>query len=191
MPEPNNRELLQDIANGNALALRTLYGRISGRVYNTALSYVQNEADAEEITQDVFTKIWRSAGSFKAESQVTTWVYRITVNTSLTALKKRERRGLFSALSAQEKEVPDFHHPNAVMEDRETSRALFSAIYRLPDRQKTAFVLSYVEELPRQQVAEVMNLSLKAIESLLMRAKKGLRNGLTTDYPNRGNATAK
>jgi RNA polymerase sigma-70 factor (ECF subfamily) len=191
MPEPNDRELLQDIASGNALALRALYGRISDRVYNTALSYVQNEADAEEITQDVFTKIWRSAGSFKAESQVTTWVYRITVNTSLTAIKKRERRGLFSALSVREKEVPDFHHPNAVLEDRETNKALFAAIYRLPTRQKTAFVLSFVEELPRQQVAEVMDLSLKAVESLLMRAKKGLRTGLTTDYPHRGKANAR
>jgi RNA polymerase sigma-70 factor (ECF subfamily) len=191
MPEPNNRELLKDIASGNAPALRALYGRISDRVYNTALSYVQNEADAQEITQDVFTKVWRSAGSFKAESQVTTWVYRITVNTSLTALKKRERRGMFSALSAREKEVPDFHHPNAVMESRETNRALFAAIYRLPDRQKTAFVLSYVEELPRQQVAEIMNMSLKAVESLLMRAKKGLRTGLTTNYPHRGKANAK
>lgn len=191
MAAPKDCELLQDIASGNALALRTLYGRMSSRVYNTALSYVQNAADAEEITQDVFTKIWRSAGSFKAASQVTTWVYRITVNTSLTALKKRERRGLFSALSAREKEVPDFHHPNAVMEDREANRVLFSAIYRLPHRQKTAFVLSYVEELPRQQVAEIMNLSLKAVESLLMRAKKGLREGLTPDYPHRGNVTAK
>lgn len=191
MPEPNDRELLQDIAGGNALALRALYGRISDRVYNTALSYIQNEADAEEITQDVFTKIWRSAGSFKAESQVTTWVYRITVNTSLTAIKKRERRGLFSALSVQEKEVPDFHHPNAVLEDRETNKALFAAIYRLPARQKTAFVLSFVEELPRQQVAEIMDLSLKAVESLLMRAKKGLRTGLTTDYPHRGKAKAR
>jgi RNA polymerase sigma-70 factor (ECF subfamily) len=52
-------------------------------------------------------------------------------------------------------------------------------------------VLSFVEELPRQQVAEVMGLSLKAVESLLMRAKKGLRTGLTTDYPNRGKANAR
>lgn len=189
MPEPNDRELLTDIANGDAAALRTLYARLSDRVYNTALSYVQNEADAEEVTQDVFTKIWRSAASFKAESQVTTWVYRIVVNTSLTVLKKRQRRSVFGLLS-DASAPPDFQHPNALLEDRETNRRLFAAIYRLPDRQKTAFVLSYVEELPRQQVAEVMDLTLKAVESLLMRAKKGLREGLQTEYPHRGKTKA-
>ena len=72
MPEPNDREVLQGVAGGNAVALRALYGRIRDRVYNTALGYMQTEADGEEITQDVFTKRWRSAGNFKAESQVTT-----------------------------------------------------------------------------------------------------------------------
>jgi RNA polymerase sigma-70 factor (ECF subfamily) len=174
MAQTTDRALIGGIANGDALALRELFDRHNDRVYNTALTYLQNATDAEEISQDVFTKVWRSASGFKAESQVTTWLYRITVNTSLTALKKRQRRNIFGTIHPGH-DPPDFHHPEAKMEKKEENKALFSAIYRLPDRQKTAFVLSYVEELPRQQVAEVMGLSLKAIEGLLMRAKKGLR----------------
>ena len=174
MPQTTDRALIAGIANSDAQALRELYNRHSARVYNTALTYLQNATDAEEVSQDVFTKVWRSAAGFKAESQVTTWLYRIAVNTSLTALKKRQKRSIFGTIRPGH-DPPDFHHPEAKLEEREENKAIFSAIYRLPDRQKTAFVLSYVEELPRQQVAEVMGLSLKAIEGLLMRAKKGLR----------------
>ncbi|TXF86297.1 RNA polymerase sigma factor [Neolewinella aurantiaca] len=175
MPNTTDRALIAGIANCDAQALRELYNRHSSRVYNTALTYLQNETDAEEVSQDVFTKVWRSAAGFKAESQVTTWLYRIAVNTSLTALKKKQRRGIFGMINPGQ-DPPDFHHPEAKLEEREENKAIFSAIYRLPDRQKTAFVLSYVEELPRQQVADIMGLSLKAVEGLLMRAKKSLRN---------------
>ncbi len=174
MPEPTDRALITRIASSDARALRSLYDRHADRVYNTALTYLQNTTDAEEVSQDVFTKVWRSAAGFKAESQVTTWLYRITVNTSLTALKKRQKRNIFGMIHPGH-DPPDFYHPEAKLEEQEENKTLFSAIYRLPDRQKTAFVLSYVEELPRQQVAEVMGLSLKAIEGLLMRAKKKLR----------------
>ncbi len=179
MLQPTDRDLIVGIANSDAEALRGLYDRHADRVYNTALTYLQNTTDAEEVSQDVFTKVWRSAAGFKAESQVTTWLYRITVNTSLTALKKRQKRKMFGMIHSGH-DPPDFHHPEAKMEEREENKALFAAIYGLPDRQKTAFVLSYVEELPRQQVADVMGLSLKAIEGLLMRAKKSLRNKLAT-----------
>lgn len=185
MSDATDSELIAGVASQDALALRALYARHVDRIYNTALSYLQNEADAEEVTQDVFAKVWRAAAKFKAKSQVTTWLYRITVNTSLTALKKRNRRGFLSALTAAN-DPPDFYHPGVKLEEREANRALFAAIYRLPDRQKTAFVLSYVEELPRQQVADVMGMTRKAVEGLLMRAKKGLKTALQPEYPSRG-----
>ncbi len=185
MAELSDRELLANMATGDAAALRELYARLADRVYNTAISHVQVAAEAEEITQDVFTKVWRNAAGFNGDSQVSTWVYRITVNTALTALKKRQRRTFFGALT-QANDPPDFQHPNALLEEAEQHRALFAAIYQLPDRQKTAFILSFVEELPRQEVAEVMSTSLKSVESLLMRAKQGLRVALRTEHPYRG-----
>ncbi len=190
MAELTDRDLLTSMAGGDPTALRELYARLSDRVYNTAISHVQVAAEAEEVTQDVFTKVWRNAASFKGESKVSTWVYRITVNTALTALKKKQRHRFLGTLTRAH-DPPDFRHPNAVLEAAEQNKALFAAIYRLPDRQKTAFILSYVEELPRQQVAEIMNVSLKSIESLLMRAKQSLRTSLQNEHPHWGTTKKK
>ncbi len=180
----NDLHLLQSIANGDKTAFRQLYELFSEKVYNAAISYSQNEEDAEEITQDVFTKVFRNAAKFEGKSAVGTWIYRITVNTSLNYLKKKNR---FSFLQFGEVKTdkPDFEHPGILLEKREAAKTLFKVIDTLPTNQKTAFILSFVEELPRQEVADIMEISLKAVESLLQRAKKNLRDRLENLYPNR------
>ncbi len=172
------------VAAGDRNAFRQLYGLYADKVYNTALSYAQNEADAEEITQDVFTSIFRYAANFKGDSAVGTWIYRITVNTSLNHLKRKKR---FSFLKFGDIDAgrPDFEHPGVLMENKENAKILFKVIDALPENQKTAFILSYVEDLPRQEVADIMALSLKAVESLLQRAKANLRRRLDHHYPGR------
>ena len=180
----NTLQLIQAIANGESKAFQELYEIFSARVFNTALSYTQNEQEAEEITQDVFTNIYRNASKFKGEASVSTWIYRITVNTSLNQLKKKKR---FSFLKFGEPELnkPDFDHPGVLLEKKENARLLFKVIDTLPDSQKSAFILSYIEDLPRQEVANILEISLKATESLLQRAKKNLRDKLEKHYPNR------
>ena len=153
-------------------------------MYNTALSYAQHVPDAEEITQDVFTNVFRSAAKFKGESEVSTWIYRITVNTSLNYLRRKKRFGFLSG-GEPHLDTPDFEHPGVLLEQKENAKALFKVIDTLPDQQKTAFILSFVEELPRQEVADVMRVSLKAVESLLQRAKGNLRTKLEKVYPER------
>lgn len=175
---------MQAISNGDREAFRALYDNLSVKVYNTALSYSQNKQNAEEITQDVFTSIYKNASKFKGNSSVNTWVYRIAVNTSLNHIKSKKR---FSFLSYGESktEKSNFEHPGVLLENREDSKALFEAIRSLSEHQKTAFILSYIEDLPRQEVANVMETSLKAVESLLQRAKSNLRNKLGNLYPHR------
>ncbi|MCB0633508.1 MAG: RNA polymerase sigma factor [Saprospiraceae bacterium] len=177
-------QLLRAIAEGDRRAFRELYALYNRKVYNTALSYAQKETDAEEITQDVFTKIFRHAASFKGASSVSTWVYRITVNTCLNYIKKKKRMA-FLTFGSTIDHPPDFDHPGILLEKKENAAILFKAIDTLPDNQKTAFILSFVEELPRQEVADIMELSLKAVESLLQRAKNNLRIKLEKQYPNR------
>lgn len=180
----NHLEIISAVAAGDRKAFHQLYDIFSEKVYNTSLSYAQNVHDAEEITQDVFTSIYRNASKFKGESALGTWIYRITVNTSLNHLKKKKR---FSFLKYGESDVdrPDFEHPGVLMENKENAKRLFKVIDTLPDSQKTAFILSFVEELPRQEVADIMEVSLKAVESLLQRGKKNLRGKLENLYPDR------
>lgn len=178
------RVLLKAIAEGDQVAFRALYDLYSKQVYNTALSYAQRPEDAREITQDVFTNVFRKADTFRSEAKVSTWIYRITINTSLNFLKRKNRFSLFS-MSEQHHDQPDFDHPGVLLENKEAARTLFRTINNLADQQKTAFILSYVDDLPRQEVADIMGVSLKAVESLLQRAKKNLRTKLASEYPNR------
>jgi len=150
-------------------------------VYNLALQYTQNTEDAEEITQDVFVKISQKLDGFKNESSLKTWIYRITINTSLDFLKsknskKRSFFGLFSDSGHENKhqEPVDFNHPGVVLEQKEEVKKIFSFINMLPNDQKTAVILLKIEGNSQQETAEIMNLSQKAVESLFQRAKKNL-----------------
>ncbi|UBM60166.1 RNA polymerase sigma factor [Marinilongibacter aquaticus] len=177
-------DLIAAIARGNKEAFRQIYSLYNEKVFNTVISYTQNEADAEEVTQDVFLRIHKYAENFKGESAPSTWIYRIAVNASLNFIKKKKRFSFFQ-LGKEAETKTDFVHPGAQLEKREEVQILFKYINTLPENQKTAFILSFVEELPRQEVADIMKLSLKAAESLLQRAKANLRIKLEKVYPER------
>jgi RNA polymerase sigma-70 factor (ECF subfamily) len=140
----NENEVIQEVLNGNKEAFTLLYNDFSAKVYNVALSYTKNIEDAEEITQDVFMKIFKNAALFKGESSLNTWIYRIVVNTSLNYLKKKNKFTLFKNTNKQYQLI-DFNHPGVLLEQKENATALFNVIDCLPDNQKTAFILSYIE----------------------------------------------
>lgn len=150
-------------------------------VYNLALQYTQNTEDAEEITQDVFVKISQKMDGFKNESSLKTWIYRITINTSLDFLKSKNSKkkiffGLFRSSDSENRqnESVDFNHPGVVLEQKEEVMKIFSFINMLPNDQKTVLILMKIEGNSQQETAEIMNISQKAVESLFQRAKKNL-----------------
>ena len=155
-----------------------------------ALGYVRNREDAEEITQDVFIEVFRSANNFKGDASVTTWLYRITVNKSLDYLKhqKRQKRfafftSLFDTSSGELLHQPtDAFHPGIALENQENAAMLFQAIDKLPDKQKTAYLLTKVEGLNNIETAGVMSVSVGAVESLLQRATENLKKQLAGLY---------
>lgn len=171
------KNLISLISGGDKKAFEHLYKLYSDKVYNTAISYTQNREDAEEITQSVFTKVFQKASTFKAASSLSTWIYRITVNTSLNFIKQKTRHKTLP-LDQQFLEKTDFQHPGVLLENKEKAILLYKEIDQLVDSQKTAFILSYIEGLSRKEVAEIMKSSLKAVESLLQRAKHNLRKRL-------------
>ena len=177
MAEKNLDEIR--LLQGSKAEFRRFYDLYSGKIYSTAFSYVKSHEDAQEIMQDVFVQLHKSSTSFKGDSRVSTWVYRITVNKSLDFLRRRKSRSRWGITRSIE-ELPESSDVSVTQEPAESNHlhVLLSAIETLPENQRTAFVLSYVQELPRQEVAEVMDSSLKAVESLLQRAKKKLRERL-------------
>ena len=166
----------------------SVYNEYHLLVYNVALNYVQNVEDAEEITQDVFLKIHESLSDFKENSSIKTWLYRITINQSLDFIKKKnskKRFFIFGKKSQNEFEltnVSNFEHPGILLERQEEAKVLFLVINTLPENQKTAFIVSKVDGLSSPEVSEIMEMSISAIESLIFRAKKELKEKLSNKF---------
>jgi len=168
---------------------RKLVCEYGDRVFNTALGMLQNRENAEDVTQEVFIEVFRSVGSFREESAFSTWIYRITLQKSLALIRSNrtaKRFGILVSLLAPderhnfEADSP-FYHPGVQLENKELSAILFQAIARLPLNQRTAFTLHKVEGLSHQEIATVMETTVSAVESLIVRARKRLRE-LLSDY---------
>lgn len=152
-------------------------------VYNTALGMLQHKEDAEDITQEVFLKIFSGIDSFRNESQLKTWIYRITINTSLDQLRKKKKRRIEQVETDR---YAEFNHPGVLAEQRENAAILFSAIGTLPEQQKAAFILQKLEGCTVAEIGQILSVSVQAAESLLARAKQNLRTQLSSYYEGKG-----
>lgn len=159
-----------------------IYHAYKKLVYNLALQYTSHAQDAEEITQDVFLRVHDYIGDFRQEANLKTWIYRIAVNQSLDFIKSKQRkkRSIFSNLFSIDQdnttfEISDFQHPGIELEDREALQQLMNKIYSLPENQKTVVILLKIENLSQKEVAEILQLSEGAVESLFQRAKSNLK----------------
>ena len=186
-----DKELIEAIMGGDETAFKTLYTMYSNMVYNTALSILQQQTEAEDITQDVFIEIHKSIIKFKQDASLKTWIYRITVTKCYDCLKKQQTKKRFAQLTAlfsgENKllhDKPHFEHPGVALENKEHAAVLFSAISKLPIKQQTVFTLSKIEGLSYQEIAEVMNTTVSSVESLLFRANKNLKRSLSDYYKN-------
>lgn len=181
--------LTERLKNGDEQAYREVIRLFRDRIFNTALGIVQHVEDAEDLAQEVFMEIFRSVRGFRGQSALSTWIYRITVQKSLEHLRRvrrKKRHAIVMSLLGREHNVDaagnaPFYHPGIRLENRERSTLLFGAIAKLPEDQKTAFVLQKVEGLTQAEVADVMEKSVAAVESLVFRAKQNLRK-LLADY---------
>lgn len=154
-------------------------------VYNLCLNYLQNAEDAEEVSQDVFVKVHTRMAKFAGRSSLKTWIYRIAVNQCLDHLKaqKRQKRfgihvSIFPFGTSNPVLAGNFRHPGVQLEDKEATERIFRHINELPPKQKTALILKSLENLSQQEIAEVMKMSVKAVESLLSRARANLKKKL-------------
>lgn len=190
----NQPELIVQLQQGDEQAFKKLVDEWQDMVYNTALGIVQNEDDADDITQDVFVQVYQSVSSFKGESKFSTWLYRIVISKALDHVKKKKRKkrfafvqSLFGTASEEEIHPEEFNHPGVLMENRERAAELFKAMQQLPDAQRIAFTLHKLEAQKHQDIAAIMNISVTAVESLIARAKGNLRKTLQAYYTKNNN----
>ncbi|MCW3089200.1 MAG: polymerase subunit sigma-70 [Ferruginibacter sp.] len=184
-----SEELVIKLQQGDQSGFTAVVELYKDMVYNTAVGIVQNADDADDITQEVFVQVYLSINTFKGESKLSTWLYRITISKALDHEKKKKRKKRFgfvqSIFGNQENESVypvEFNHPGVQLEKKEKASELFKALKQLPDKQRIAFTLHKLEGQSHQEIAEIMNTSLYAVESLMGRAKNNLRKVLHNYY---------
>jgi RNA polymerase sigma factor (sigma-70 family) len=185
----NEKDLLEELKAGKESAFKELVELYKDRVFNTVMSITQNQAEAEDLSQEVFIEVYQSVHKFRGDSKVSTWIYRIATNKSLEFIRQSKALKRFAyvkSLYGQNDELihqpSDFEHPGVVLENKERAKKLFEAIGKLPDNQRVAYSLHNLEGLSYQQICEVMDLSKSSVESLLFRAKQNLKKYLEKFY---------
>jgi RNA polymerase sigma-70 factor (ECF subfamily) len=184
-------EIIQKLQQGNEQAFKQLVENYQKLVVNTCFGMVHNTEDAEDIAQEVFIEVFRSIQNFRADSKITTWLYRIAVNRSLNFIRDNKRKKwvhsieeLVKGISGQVGEIQNINNetPVSELENSQRAKILHAAIDSLPENQKAAFTLNKYEDLSYKEISEVMNLSVSSVESLIHRAKIKLQEKLYLCY---------
>ncbi|MDP3461372.1 MAG: RNA polymerase sigma factor [Bacteroidales bacterium] len=174
----SDEELVREITSGNDAAFMALMDKYQRQVFRTVMGFVHTKEDAEEITQDIFIRVFKSLNTFQGKSEFSTWLYRITVNTSLNFIRRTGKNRLLQSLETIFSLRSEEKTPLEELESAERDRRIRKAIDSLPEQQRMAFVLNRYEELPQKKIAAVMNRSEGAVEQLLQRAKENLKKKL-------------
>ena len=171
--DKEDHELLALVQDGSGQAFAVLVERHAQRFYRLAFRYLQNREAAEDVVQDSFLKLWENPSLWQPDrnSKFTTWFYRIVVNLCLDQLKRKKPEAL-----DDDSLVTDDHEPVDKMIMREQEQKMVEKeIAVIPERQRTALNLCFDEGLTNQEAADVMGVNLKALQSLIMRAKTTLK----------------
>ena len=173
----HDQRLMAAIAAGDEPALRRLMERHLARVLALAQRILGDADEADDVAQEVFTRVWRKARGFDGRrARFSTWLYRIAFNLCLD--RRRGRRGEWQPLDDSLADGgPD---PSEIEERRQSRQLLAAALARLPVRHRAALALHYLQELSARESAQVMGLGEKAFESLVLRARRGLREQIQT-----------
>jgi len=172
--DDSDEALMARVARGDQPAFRALARRHVPAMVGLARRILGNTADAEDVAQEAMLRVWTHAPRWQPVAAFKTWLTRVVVNLCLD----RKRRAAWVDLE-EAGELVD-RAPDAVerMETSERERQLQSAIEKLPDRQRAAIVLTYTEGMSNAQVADILDTSVSAVETLLIRGKQNLRRAL-------------
>ena len=193
MSDATELALVARLRDGDVEALEALMTRYASRVYRLAFGITRNDADAEEVVQDVFWSVFRKIGSFEGRSGFGTWIYRVTANAAL--IKRRGKRAQIEVYL--EDWLPTFKEdghregdrallladwsdsPEAELASRETQALVRRAIAALPGPYQVVVLLRDMEGLPNEEIAEIVGETVASVKSRLHRARMALREQLT------------
>lgn len=168
--------LMARIADGERAAAAEAIALYAGRLHALGYRMLTDAAEAEDVAQEAMLRLWRIAPEWRAgEARIATWLHRVTLNLCYDRLRKRKTTDLDDA-PEQVDPAPSAH---ARLEARDDAKALRAALDRLPERQRAAIVLRHFEERSNPEIADALDVSVEAVESLLARGRRALKAALS------------
>jgi RNA polymerase sigma-70 factor (ECF subfamily) len=183
MPEPITPELIQKALRGSQQAFRAIVEVNQGFVYALAFRFVNDEQDAEDITQEVFVRLWKNLHTYKQEVKLTTWLYKIVTNQCLDFLKSRHGRQRKNKVDIDRSHfVQDHSTPEKEFQQQELSKIIHAAAEELTPKQKAVFILRDLEGLSQEEVSETLSMSTGNVKSNLFYARQKMTEKLRAWY---------
>lgn len=176
--EPTDEQLLAAIGRGEADAGAEIMRRHLGYVLHICHRKLGNAAEAEEAAQDIFASVWKNAGNWQSgKAKVTTWLFRVASNRCIDILRRRKPDVPLEAAGDPADETVDM---DRLQQASDQNRLIRKALAQLSDDQKQAIELVYYGEMKQNEAAEMMNVSVAALESVLRRARQKLHSELAS-----------
>lgn len=181
-----SEDLVARVADGDEYAFQVLVDRHQRAVLNLIYRFLGDRQKSEDLAQEIFFQVWRSAKAYKGKSKFTTWLYRISINLCLNEIKSARRkkwlqffRDVTDPKDPQDESLLD-DAPTAedLLITRERSRQVSNALQALPENQRIALILKRYEDLSYEEISSLIGCSIPAVESLLVRAKRTLQKKL-------------
>lgn len=188
----DDSRIIKGILQNNEQSFRDLIEKYEKLIYVTSFRILRTETDAEDICQEVFLEVFRSIHKLKNEDNLSSWLFKIAKNKSISLLRKRNPAKALTAYDIQNELTQQIIHkkqravdsPVKKLEDTETRQLLFEAIDKLPDKQKQAILMHKFEDYSHKEICAQLNLSSASVESLIYRAKNNLKKSLFSYFKN-------
>jgi len=183
----SEEEIIKQILLGDKNKYSLLVEKYQQMIFTTCMGFLHNKDEADDLTQEIFIQAYLSLVSFKNKSTFSTWIYRIAVNASCNKIRKSVRKNFLQRLEIltgsgkhEQLYIPSsvVDNPENILIRQEDNDLVRRALDSLPENQRTAIILSRYDEMSQKEIAEIMNVTESAVESLLQRAKKSLYKNL-------------
>lgn len=186
--QPNEQVLVDRFCGGDHTAFHELVGQYKKKIYYLAYDITGNHQEAEDISQEVFIKMFRSLKKFRRDAKMSSWLYQITVNASIDTLRKKS--------SKPKRSIDEFDHlyiqeglttgraanfdPVSSAESSQIQNHISQALQKITPKERTVFVMRHYNDLKLNEIAEILNVTIGTVKSLLFRAIKKLRKELSS-----------
>lgn len=180
----NSNEFISKLKQADQTAWKIFVEQYQGKLYQTAYSFTRSSDLAADLVQEIFLVVFQKIHSFRQQSHIGTWLYRIATNVAINYVKKNSRHFAERTEFNIEELKEQFKSPSGdlIREQKEMQKLIYQALIKLPPRQMKVFVLHKFNGMSYREIAEILDISVSSVESLMHRARKNLQKKLYAFY---------